>query len=150
MTTPTYARDYLYELCTMKWADRGPIEYEDRPQPPGDNNVIPPILSVDWMRLKMVHEQGRQATLTDKDGVSRYRRTGTFYAQTFSPLGSTLIGPEEGAMLIEDALQRPKKVTGVTRDHCVLLRNVRINEVGSDGHWYQFNVVADFEYDEVK
>jgi hypothetical protein len=53
-------------------------------------------------------------------------------------------------MLIETALQKPKKVAGVVRERCVELRNVRLNEVGSDGHWYQINVVADFEYDEVK
>lgn len=150
MTTVFEARDYLYELCTITWSDRGPIEYEDKPAPPGDENTFPPKLSVPWMRLKMVHETGFQATLTDKMGLQRFRRTGSFYAQVFHPLGSSLIGPEEGAMMIETALQKPKKVQGVQSEACVQLRNVRLNEVGSDGHWYQFNVVADFEYDEVK
>lgn len=150
MTTPIQALDYLYELCTIKWGDRGPIEYQDKPQPPGDDNIIPPIRSIPWMRLKMSHENGFQATLTDKDGQIRWRRTGTFWAQTFAPLGTGLIAPQEGAMLIETALQKPKKVVGVTSEHCVLLRNVRLQDEGSDGHWYQINVVADFEYDEVK
>lgn len=150
MTTVSQARDYLYELCTITWGTRGPIEYVDRPQPPGINNVIPPATPIPWMRLRMVHETGFQATLTDDQGKQRYRRTGTFWAQTFAPLGSSLIVPEEGAMLIETALQKPNKVPGVLSEACVLLTNVRLNEVGSDGHWFQFNVVADFEYDEVK
>ena len=32
----------------------------------------------------------------------------------------------------------------------VLFRNVRYNEVGQDGQWFQQNVLADFEYDEVR
>lgn len=150
MTTSSEARDYLYQLCVKSWGTRGPIEWEDTPQKPGEENLIPPKASIPWMRLRMVHENGRLATLCDKDGLQRFRKTGTFWAQTFAPLGTSLIEPEKGANLIETALQKPKKVQGLTVHHCVELRNVRQNEAGSDGHWYLINVKADFEYDEVK
>ena len=142
--TPTQARDDLYELVTTAWGDNGPIDYEDKPRS-SDEDPIPPTEVTSWLRVQMRHTTGRQATLSNEIGSRRFRRTGVFTVQVFCPMGTSLRETEELSKLINDALE------GMATPHGVLLRNVRMNEVGSsNGHWFQTNVIADFEYDEVK
>lgn len=143
MTTSAEARDDLYKLVTDAWGVTGPINYEDQPTNES-TNPFPPKTIVPWLRLQMHHTTGFQATLANGTGVRRFRRTGVYMIQVFSPLGSSLLDPQNHSKIVNDALE------GVATPHDVLIRNVRITEVGSDGHWFQTNVIADFEYDEVK
>jgi hypothetical protein len=144
MTTPSECRDDLYTLVVTAWGDRGPIDYEDKPRAPDEEEQIPPKGATPWLRLQVRHTDGRQATLANDAGCRRFRRYGLYTIQVFSPLGSSLLDPEELSILVVDALE------GVRTPHCVFLRNVRMNEIGSDGHWFQVNVMADFEYDVIK
>lgn len=144
--TPTQARDDLYKLVTDAWGVTGPLDYEDRPRGPLDP-LLPPLTPIPWARLMMRHTLGNQVTLANGLGNRRFRRYGFFTAQVFCPLGSSLRTPETLGKLVNDALE------GVATPHGVLLRNVRMNEIGPDGsngQWYQINVIADFEYDEEK
>jgi hypothetical protein len=144
MTTPTAARDELYGLVTTAWGDLGPIDYEDVPRSQVDE-PIPPATPTPWLRIQMRHTFGGVATLANHQGVKRHRRTGTFIVQVFVPLGGSLLDTEESAIVVVHALED----ADITDPH-VLLRNVRMNEIGSEGHWFQTNVLADFEYDEVR
>ena len=141
--TPTEARDDLYELVTEAWGDRGPIDYEQVPRSP-DDGPIPPLDMVPYIRMKMTHATGRQVTLSNEVGNRRFRRTGVFAVQVFTPQGGSLRDAEELSKLVNDALE------GQPTPHGVLIRNVRMGETGSSGAWFQTNVTADFEYDEVK
>lgn len=142
--TAEEAQDDLYQLITDAWGDNGPIDFEDKPRSRNED-PIPPKESIPWLRVQMRHTTGRQATLANDKGARRFRRTGVFTVQVFCPMGSSLRKPRELSKIVNDALE------GVATPHGVLLRNVRMPEIGSQGgHWFQTNVIADFEYDEVK
>lgn len=143
MTTPSEARDDVYGAIATAWGVLGPIDYEDRPHDEA-TTPIPPKTVVPWVRVQMHHTAGGQATLSNSIGNRRFRRYGVITVQVFSPLGSSLRDPENHSKIVNDALE------GVATPHDVLIRNVRMEEKGSDGHWFQTNVIADFEYDEVK
>lgn len=143
MTTPTEARDDVYGIITTAWGALGPIDYEDRPHDEA-TTAIPPKTIIPWIRITMHHTNGAQVTLSNSVGNRRFRRYGVIMVQVFSPLGSSLRDPENHSKIVNDALE------GVATPHDVLIRNVRMDEKGSDGHWFQTNVIADFEYDEVK
>lgn len=143
MTTNSEARDELYARVVKAWGDIGPIDYEDKPRSK-DDDPIPPRDQVPWIRLQVRHTFGRATSIGNHDGVKRHTRYGLFTIQVFVPFGGSLTEAEERAILVAHSLEDK------TKDRSVMLRNVRINEIGSDGHWYQTNVLADFEYDEVR
>lgn len=138
--TLTQARDDLLSAVSTAWGATGPVDYEDQP-----NTVqIPPDGAIPWIRVTIRHTTGRQATLSNAIGARRFRRFGVILVQVFSPLGSSMRDPETHTNLIVNALE------GITTENGVITRNVRINEIGSEGIWFQTNVVADFEYDQIK
>ena len=97
-----------------------------------------------WARATLQHVGGGQASLTGGLGTTRWNRTGFLTVQVFVPIGEGLSGAHNLAKIIADAFE------GASTPNGVWFRNVRVNEVGPDGDWYQVNVVVDFEYDEVK
>jgi hypothetical protein len=141
--SPSEARDDVYTLIVNAWGDEGPVDYEDKPRNPNDD-PIPPKEQQPWIRIKMEHTFGRQVTLANEIGQRRFRKFGVITVQLFCPLGSSLREPERLGILLNNALE------GASTPHDVLFRNVRMNEEGSDGHWFQVNVIADFEYDSVR
>jgi hypothetical protein len=141
--SPSEARDDVYKLIADAWGEEGPMDFEDKPRNP-NAEPIPPKTPIPWIRVMMRHTGGRQATLANEIGQRRFRRTGVITAQIFAPLGSSLREPERLGILINNALE------GASTLHAVFIRNVRMNEIGSDGHWFQVNVDADFEYDSVR
>jgi hypothetical protein len=52
--------------------------------------------------------------------------------------------PSNLGILLNNALE------GASTPHDVLLRNVRMEPIGSDGHWFQTQIMADFEYDSLR
>jgi len=98
-----------------------------------------------WVRISMRHLGGRQATLRGATGERRYRYTGIVTVQVFTPFSEGMVLNDALATIAKNAFE------GVTTDPGrVILRNVRINEIGPDGQWFNTNVLADFEYDEVR
>lgn len=97
-----------------------------------------------WARVNLQHTGGGQASLTGGLGTTRWGREGFLTVQVFAPAGEGLSGAHTLAKIISDAFEGTSTVNGVW------FRNVRVNEVGEDGDWYQVNVVIDFEYDEIK
>lgn len=104
------------------------------------NDALPPSTQVPWARVQLFHGPGGQVGFGD--GLRKYERTGTLITQVFSPRG--LNTGYQLAKIVADALE------GKATPRGVWFRNVRIAEAGADGNFDQINVIADFEYTEVK
>lgn len=146
---PTYdqANDEILEIFDTAWQPRHVVYENVKGSKPLDETV-------EWARVTVRHLVGNQDSLIgglvgdlnepNKPNVSRYRRGGVFTAQVFIPLGEGLDKGYTLAKEISDAYE------GRNTSSNVWFRNVRIREIGSDGEWYQFNVLVDFTYDETK
>lgn len=113
-----------------EWADATPTAYENRPFSPPD----PPA---PWVRLTIRNAESHQA---DLGPTPRYRHPGMIYVQVFTPHGS---GDGEARALGDQA-------AGIFRGQSfggVVCRSASVIPQGSDGTWYQVNVVCDFYRD---
>jgi hypothetical protein len=142
VSNPMEAYGDVYQLLVDAWENAGPIEFWDKPVNP--NDPIPPKDGRPWMRIKMKQTGGFQATLANEVGQRRFRKTGFVLIQLFTPLGTSLRDPSNLGILLNNALE------GASTPHDVLLRNVRMEPIGSDGHWFQTQIMADFEYDSLR
>jgi hypothetical protein len=90
------------------------------------------------------HSVASQATLAGVDGRRRFRKDGIFMAPIFGPLAVA------GGLAMAENLAKMAKSAfeGRSTESGIWFRNVRIMEVGVSGAHYQFNVVAEFTYDE--
>jgi len=96
-----------------------------------------------WARIDLKHSDEEQATLSGLTGTRRFRRDGGIAVQIFTRSGEGLSSGHALAKIVQDAFE------GVSSDG-IWFRNVRVNEIGPDGDWYQINVLIDFTYDEIK
>lgn len=103
-----------------------------------------PPTSGAWTRVTVIHDSGEQATLASHQGLRRYHRTGTIVVQLFTPAGGGQVSSDALCKVVTDAFE------GVTTASGVIFRNVIQKEIGQDGAWFQVNVQAGFEYDEVR
>jgi len=115
-----------------------PVMYPDLPA------QKPPATGA-WARVTIQHVTGAQTSLAGATGSRRFTKTGFIVVQVFTIFG-------EGQTLSDQLTQIAQEVfEGVTTSPGrVMFRNVRVTEAGQDGQWFQVNVTADFEYDEVK
>lgn len=104
----------------------------------------PPSGQDPWARVTIKHGVSAQASLAGAVGTRRFRRTGTLAVQVFTPPGEGLSGATDLPKIVQDAYE------GVSTTGGVWFRDVSINEIGPDGDFFQTNVVAFFEYDEIK
>ena len=139
----TQARDEILGTFRTAWladpiSQDAPIFYWDRPdaEPPSSGS---------WCRITVRHARGEQATLSGETGQREFEHGGLVTVQIFAESGE---GGTESDQLAAIAKNSFEGVT--TSPGRVLFRNVRFNEVGQDGQWFQINVLADFEYDEVR
>lgn len=102
-----------------------------------------PTTQTPWARISIRHFRGAQETLGGT-GERKFSRGGLVIVQTFTAVGGGLSEPYNVAKIAADALE------GKSTSLNVWFRNVRINEIGVDGDWFQVNVLADFTYDEMK
>ena len=101
-----------------------------------------------WGRVSTQTVFEEQSTLSDEAGLpgqKRYTSSGMVFVQIFCPKSLAQAG-EIGRKLAEVARNsfRGKSTPGK-----VWFRNARINELSPEDLFYRFNVVAEFEYDEV-
>lgn len=97
-----------------------------------------------WARLTIRHNLSSQATLSNQDGQRRFRRLGVLIIQVFTPQGTGLFLEDDLPTVVRDAYEGKSVLGGL------IFRDVTINEIGTSGSWFQTNVTASFEYDEVK
>jgi hypothetical protein len=98
---------------------------------------------VPWATAFIRHTQASQRTLADQVGKRRFLKLGTITVQIFVPVGGGLGKAEELSKVAKKAFE------GKSTASAVWFRNVKIVEVGIEDPWYQVNVLADFEYDEL-
>lgn len=139
--TITQARDEALEIVKDALATSTPVVsevvYTDTP-----DDV--PTTKVFWARVTMRHQEAEVTSLSGGIGQQRYTRTGNVFVQLFAPDGEGQEDMDAVAQHLLDALE------GKTTAGGMIFRAVRYNEVGSDGPWFQGNVSAEFEYDQVK
>lgn len=97
-----------------------------------------------WARVTTRHATGQQTSLSDETAKKRYRFTGVLAIQIFTPSGDGGKLSDEIADVVMTFFQ------GKSTSNQVWFRNVRLNEVGASGPWFQANIIADFQYDQVK
>lgn len=105
----------------------------------------PPKTQTPWARIVLRHSGGGQGSLSGALGQQRWDRNGVLIVQVFVPNGEGLSQAYSLAKIVLDAYEG---VSSPLRG--VWFRNARINEVGSDGEWFQVNVLVDFVYEEIK
>lgn len=137
--TLSTARKDIYDQFTTVWTPTGhPVHF-----PGVADKDFPPATQIPWARLTLIHATGTQSALANHEGVRRFTHTGTMTVQIFTPLGR---GGSVGyplAQIVVEAFQ------GSATINAVWFRNVRVNEIGVSRGWYQINVLADFEYDQL-
>jgi hypothetical protein len=140
--TISQARDEMLSVFTAAWEGDPtsapvPVLYPDRAQ------EIP--TQGPWARARVQHNASAQVTLSGEAGARRFRRTGVVSVEIFTPTGDGLTLSDQLAMIASRAFE------GVTTEPGrVIFRNVRVTEAGQDGAWHKTDVLADFEYDEVR
>lgn len=135
MSTQMSAVDEMLTLVKTAWdahSGGAPLYYDnmdtDRPDVPST-----------FGRAIVRHFTGRQISLGDQ---SLKRRSGALFVQIFMPQGT-------GQYEIRNLSDQIMFALEESNNSIVRLRNVQINELGSDGTYFQVNVVADFSYDRV-
>ncbi len=97
-----------------------------------------------WARIIIRHGPGAQRGLADISSVRRYTQNGILTIQLFTPSGDGLTLADT----ISEAFLTG--VSGVSTPGGVWFKNQRSVEVGNDGPWFQTNVIAEFEYDQIR
>lgn len=140
--TLTQARDEMLAVFRTAWladsvSSSLPVLYPDTADDLPDSGA--------WARVTVTHGTGGQVTLAGDSGQRRYRHTGFITVELYTPRGDGLVLNDQLATIVKHAFE------GVTTSpgHVTFYR-VRVREVGSDGQWFHTNVLADFEYDEVR
>lgn len=145
--TITEARDEILALLKAAWDAGSPSQgltlmYPDVKisKPEAASNGEAPA----WARAQVQHASGSQATLANHEGQSRFRRSGIVTVQIFTPFGTGLVLADQLATIVKNAFE------GVQTPSGVIFRDVTPNEIGEDGPWFNVNVLAQFEYDEIR
>ena len=148
--TATYetARDDILTLFKAAW-DAGTesagvkVIYPDVPADVPKTNTTSKNPSP-WARITIQHTDATQGSLTDDIGHRRWSRSGFVSVQIFTAFGTGLSLADKLAMIAARAFE------GRATASQIWFRNVRVQEIGQDGSWFQMNVIAEFTYDEVR
>ncbi len=137
--TLTYAQanDEILALLKTVWDPTGhKLFYEDvRDQRDEDQSP--------WAMVVVRHAAGQQDSLGGR-GRRSFLRLGVAIITIHTPSGSGLSNAYALAKVVADAYE------GVSSPNGVWFRNVRVNELGRFGTFFQTNVLIDFEYTETK
>lgn len=104
-----------------------------------------PDASKFWCRVSQQTVEEEQSTLRDDSGVRRYETTGLIFVQLFCPK-SQVDALEIGRKL---AVVARNAFRGKTTSGKVWFRNARIIELEPDSSAHRFNIVSEYEYDEI-
>lgn len=140
--TITDARDEA--LAIIKAAMDGTAPYDAYEVIYTDSADDVPKDAASWMRVMFRHTDGEQASLTDDSARHRWERRGLLSLQGFHPTADGQNISDAWLQLMLDSLE------GVVSPGGIIFRNVSPREIGQNGDWYQSNVIAEFEYDQIK
>jgi len=146
-TTYVEAIDQIFSLFNSAWvANSSAIAgYVPEVRWPGVEETGTPDASKFWARVSQQTVLEEQATLSDNNGKRRYTADGLIFVQLFCPK-SDVEAMDKGRKL---AVIARNSFRGKTTSGKVWFRNARINELAPEESAYRFNVVAEYEYDEV-
>jgi hypothetical protein len=140
----TFRTAWLADPATLaypvKWPDVAQGEFPPKTQDSDGNPLA-------WARIVINHNPGAggQGNLSGDTGQRRYERFGNVIVSLFAPIGDGMAKADEMVRVAMQAFEGVRTAgTGI-----VFLR-VRFAEIGPDGAYTQVNVLADFEYDEVR
>lgn len=133
------AQDQVIGVFSTAWATLSPVppvHYPDRvPDEP-----FPPK-SGTWARVTMQDTEGDRVSL---GRTARYRTDGVLIIQLFAPGGTGRQTTRALAELVLAAFRGKRTAGGVW------FHRERAQDVGADGHWWQTNVVIEYQYDTIQ
>ena len=135
--TFTQAADDILKLLKAVWDPTGYTLFYEDTRDQRDEDQSP------WAVVVVRHAAGQQDSLGGV-GNRSFLRLGVVIVTIHTPSGSGLSTAYALAKVVADAYE------GVSSQNGVWFRNVRINELGRDGSFFQTNVLIDFEYTEIK
>jgi hypothetical protein len=138
--TALEARRLMYKVFRDAWVAAGydvnNIRYTGLPGKDPTGELL-------WCRATLRHATGHQASLSNENNVRRWERTGTVFIQVFAPIGDGSVAGYNASEVLVNAYRKP----GITQPTFL---NPRMSEIGVNGAFEQFNVLADFSYDDVR
>lgn len=136
--TRTAAAIELRSLFDTAWAGVGKVQYDN-------------VRNTDWLtadgpkaRLMIRHAERSRVAIGGAVGDRRFRSTGLLMVQIFQIPGAGLTGPSDLGTIVRDAFE------GVVSAGGIEFFEVSVIEVGPDGDFFQTNVTAFFQYDEIR
>ena len=96
-----------------------------------------------WASFSIRHASSTQRTLGGQ-GNRIFTRTGFVIVSIFFQVGKGLSEGYALAKVVTDVYE------GICSPNGVQFRDIRLQEIGRDGQFFQINVLIDFEYDEIK
>ena len=133
--TQAEAQDELLARVTAAWTANAPVGaplfYDNQDEERPDDLGL-------FGRAIVRHDAGTRITL-GPNGI--FRRFGTLFVQIFVKQGAGTYD----IRVLSDAIAHD--LEGVPASFGVRIADVDINELGSDGTYFQINVAADFTYD---
>ena len=140
MSSLTYreARDDIFAVIKTAWDTTGNVIFWP------DKAGKAPSAPASWARVALQHGNPGSQSLTGGNGTIKFERQGVLVIQVFSPAGQGLSEGYDLCKVLTDALE------GKATSNGVWFKRVRIVEAGNEGDYSQLNVIAEFNYDEVK
>lgn len=147
MTTYEQAVDQIFTIFNADWISEATsiLGYTPSVFWPGVEEIDAPDLSRYWARASQQTVTDEQASLRNGECGQRYTSTGIVIIQIFCPKRD-VFGMTNGRLL--STLARDS-FRGNATDNKIWFRNSRILELDPEVNWYRFNVVAEYEYDEI-
>lgn len=141
------AIDEMFSLFYEAWLAQSSdvVGYVPEVRWPGVEEPQTPDFSKYWLRVSQQTVIEEQTALAGSDSKRRYTASGLIFVQLFCPK-SEADAMENGRKL---AVVARNSFRGKTTSGKVWFRNARINELTPEESAYRFNVVAEYEYDEV-
>jgi hypothetical protein len=149
-TTYPAAVDVMYGMLYGDWQSQAAriIGQETAPEMryQGIEYAKPPAVTAFWSRLSEQLVIESQASLAGSNGSKIYTSQGLIYAQIFCP--QAVPGATDTGRLLAYMMRNTlrKRVT----DETVWFRDATIVPVGLDSGWFQFNVKAKYQFDELR
>lgn len=147
MTTYEDAIDEMFSIIRLAFnSNAGAIVgYIPDIRWPGIKEEGTPDASKFWARVSQQTVIEEQTTLRGNAGEKRYTASGLIFVQLFCPF-SDVAGYPKGRKLAKMARNAFREAPSSGK---VWFRNARINELASEDGAYRFNVVTEYEYDEI-
>lgn len=150
MTTYSDAVNEMFTLFTAAWdantvaiVGSVPAVYYQGVEQPGR-----PSRNIYWARASIqsiIEQQTSHKIGIAPDQNRRYTATGLFILQLFCPMSdfSSIVKGRQLAEVARNAFR------GKTTAGNVWFRNARINELPPDNDNYRFNIIVEYEYDDI-